>query len=76
MKNKFIQFLKDHDALYSFELEILPYTLKDLSAQLKDGGAEFLLQDGCIFFWREASTPVDWKKLNDEWVKVCESEVE
>ena len=67
MKNKFIRFLKDNHAFDEYKQEILPYTLEDLNAQLLDGGAEFLLNDGCIFFWGQACTGIDWKELSEKW---------
>lgn len=52
MKAKFIRFLKDNHAFDEYKEEILPTTFGDLDAQFKDGGAEFVLEDGCIFFWK------------------------
>ena len=72
MKNKFIRFLKDNHAFDEYKQEILPYSLEDLNAQLKDGGAEFLLNDGCIFFWRLASTSINWEELSIKWVEMLE----
>ena len=74
MKDKFIRFLKDNHAFNEFKTEILPYALKDFNSQFEDGGAEFLLGDGCIFFWRQATTGVYWEKLNGEWVKLLGEE--
>lgn len=71
MKNIFIRFLKDNHAFDAYKKEILPYKLDDLSAQLKDGGAEFLLQDGCIFFYKDAVTGINWKELSKKWEEVC-----
>lgn len=68
MKDKFIRFLKDAHAFDEYKKEILPYDLNDLRAQFDDGGAKFLLGDGCIFYWTLAKTDVDWEVLNDEWV--------
>jgi len=70
MKEKFIRFLKDHHAFDEFKIEIRPYTMQDLNAQLMDA-SEFVLQDGCIFYWLSANTDVDWEKLNKKWEKVC-----
>ena len=69
MKEMFIRFLKDHHAMDEYETEILPYSLNDLKAQLLDGGAEFLLNDGAIFFWNQATTGVDWEVLNTKWTE-------
>lgn len=75
MKDKFIRFLKDNHAFDEYKEEILPYSLDDLNAQLLDGGAEFLLNDGAIFFWRLASTSVNWEELSERWVELCSKDV-
>lgn len=67
MQDSFIRFLKDNNAFAEFKKEILPYSLRDLLWQMNDGGAEFLLSDGCIFFWRQATTGVDWRVLDEKW---------
>ena len=69
MKEKFINFLVSHHALDEYEQEILPYSFSDLKAQMEDGGHIFLLCDGCIFFWRQATTEVNWEQLNEKWQK-------
>lgn len=71
MKEKFIKFLKDNHAFDEYKKEILPYSLNDLNPQFLDGGAEFLLSDGCIFYWSLASTGVNWKELSEKWVDEC-----
>ena len=74
IKDKFIRFLKDNHAFDEYKEEILPYTLDDLKAQFLDGGAEFLLNDGCIFHWRLASTSVNWEVLAKKWIELLEKE--
>ncbi len=74
MKHKFINFLKSHHAFQEYITEIAPYTMKDLEVQLSDGGEEFLLQDGCIFFYKTAKTDIDWDKLNREWIDMLITE--
>ena len=74
MKAKFIRFLKDNHAFDEYKEEILPYALGDLKAQFLDGGAEFLLNDGCIFFWGQACTGIDWKELSVKWAELLEKE--
>jgi len=71
MKEKFISFMKKHRAFDEFKMEIRPYTMTDFNAQLLDGGAEFMLGDGNIFFWTSAKTDIDWEKLNRIWQKEC-----
>ena len=68
MKDKFIRFLKDRHCFDEYKEEILPFKLGDLTIEFESGGAEFLINDGAIFFWKHSMTDVDWKKLNDEWV--------
>lgn len=68
MKDKFIRFMKDHHAFNEYKEEILPHLFSDLDTQFKDGGHIFVLEDGCIFFWRDAVTDIDWAKLNAEWL--------
>lgn len=75
MKNKFIRFLKDNRAFDEYKKEIIPFKLENINAEFVDGGACFLLQDGCIFFYKDAVTGVNWKELSQKWEAVCESEV-
>ena len=70
MRDKFIRFLKDNHAFDEYKKEILPYKLDDLGAQLEDGGQCFLLQDGCIFFYKDAVTGINWKDLSRKWEEV------
>ncbi len=72
MKEKFIRFLKDNHAFDEFKREIRPYIFEDFNAQLLDGGAEFMLHDGCIFYHRVASTGVDWQALDVKWKALCD----
>ena len=74
MKDKFITFMKSHHAFDEFKIDIFPYTMPDLDVQFKDGGAEFVLQDGAIFFWKDSKTGVDWEKLSKEWEVFCNGE--
>ncbi|MDM5264774.1 hypothetical protein PF327_11265 [Sulfurovum sp. XTW-4] len=74
MKDKFIRFLKDNHAFDEYKEEILPYSLDDLNPQFKDGGAEFLLNDGCIFYWSLATTGVNWKELSEKWKELLEKD--
>ena len=66
MKEKFTKFMKKHHAWDEFKVEIRPYTISDLTAQFEEA-YEFLLCDGCIFFWRSAKTDIDWRVLNEKW---------
>jgi hypothetical protein len=75
MKDKFIRFLKENHAFDEYKKEISPLRIGDLDNELSDGGACFLLQDGCIFFYKDAVTGVDWKALSEKWEAVCEGEV-
>ena len=70
MKEKFIAFMKQRHAFEEFKKEIRPYTMSDLTAQFIDA-YEFVLCDGCIFFWRLSTTGIDWETLNKEWKEVC-----
>ena len=74
MKYKFIRFLKKNHAFEEFKEEISPDTMDDLNVQFTDGGAEFVLCDGALFFWNLADTGIDWGKLNEEWLKVMREE--
>ena len=74
MKQKFIRFLKKKHAFEEFKKEISPRVMDDLSVQFTDGGAEFVLCDGAIFFWNLADTGIDWKKLNEEWLEMMREE--
>ena len=69
MKEEFIRFLKDYRSFEEFKKEIRPYVMSDLTAQFEEA-CEFVLCDGCIFFWKSARTDVDWKKLNDMWQEI------
>ena len=66
--------MKDHHALQEFLMEIIPHSLDDLNVQFSDGGAEFVLCDGAIFFYKNAKTDIDWKQLNEEWLEVMKEE--
>ena len=72
MKHKFIKFLKENHAFQEYQEEIKPYTMKDLEVQLSDGGEQFLLQDGCIFFYNQATTFINWDDLSSKWVAMLE----
>ena len=74
LREKFIRLLKDNHAFQEYLQEIKPWTMKNIEIQLSDGGEEFLLQDGCIFFYREATTFVNWDELNLKWVEMLEEE--
>ncbi len=72
MKQKFIKFLKENHAFQEYLEEIKPYTIKDLEVQLSDGGEQFLLQDGCIFFYHQATTSINWDDLSSKWMAMLE----
>ncbi len=74
MKSKFIRFMREHHALKEYLMEIVPYSLDDLNVQFNDGGAEFVLCDGAIFFWKDAKTDIDWSELNEKWVTLLKEE--
>ncbi len=74
MKHKFIKFLKTNHALKEFLMEIVPNSLDDLNEQFIDGGAEFVLCDGAIFFHEDAKTDINWAELNEKWVEVMRVE--
>ncbi len=74
MKQKFIKFLKDKHALKEFLIEIVPISLDDLNEQFSDGGAEFVLCDGAIFFYKNTRTKINWMQLNKEWLEVMKEE--
>ena len=71
MKDEFIKFLKEHHALQEFKKDIYPTTMDDLDTQFKDGGARFVLEDGCLFWYKSAESDADYKTLNTEWVQFC-----
>ena len=73
MKQKFIRFLKDNRAFDEYKKEILPYSMSDLNAQFKDA-AEFVLEDGCIFFWKNSVTGIYWEGLNAQWLALIKEE--
>ena len=70
MKQKFINFLKTRHALDEYERNIAPFELDDLNHEFEDGGAEFILDDGCVFFYKNADDDIDWQSLADEWRKM------
>ncbi len=72
-KDLFISFMKQHHAFDEYKKEIHPHKFGDLDEQFKDG-AEFVLEDGCIFFWKDAVTDIYWEKLNAEWVALLKEE--
>ncbi len=74
MKDKFIRFLKDHQAFDEYKEEIKPYTFEQVCNNFDDGGEEFMLQDGSMFFWKDAVTFVDWATLDKEWKEICFAE--
>lgn len=74
MKQKFIRFLKDNHALKEFLMEIVPDSLDDLNEQFIDGGAEFVLCDGAIFFYKDAKTNTEWEDLNKKWIEMMKEE--
>lgn len=72
MKGKFLRFLRDHKALQEFtqELAAVYLTVNEIDAQFLDGGAKYILSNGCMFFWADAVTDIDWAKLDREWVEI------
>jgi len=74
MKQKFIRFLKTNHALKEFLMEIVPDSLDDLNTQFIDGGAEFVLCDGAIFFHKNAKTDINWAELNEKWIDAMKEE--
>ncbi len=74
MKHKFISFMRKEHALKEFLIEIVPLSLDDLNIQFIDGGAEFVLCDGCIFSHKDARTDINWADLNERWLKVMKVE--
>jgi len=70
LKAKFIKFMKQKKAFAEFKIDIFPTVMSDLDTQFKDGGAEFVLEDGCLFFYKDSKIGVNWKRLNEEWVEV------
>lgn len=74
MKEKFIKFMKKNHAFQEFLEEIRPDTIDNLNTQFKDGGAEFVLCDGAIFFYKDAKTDIDWDILNRKWVEMMKEE--
>jgi len=74
MKAKFIKFMKQKRSFAEFKIDIFHTVMSDLDAQFKDGGAEFVLEDGCLFFYKDSQTGVNWKRLSEEWVEVVREE--
>lgn len=74
MKDKFIKFMKKNHAFQEFLEEIHSDTIDNLNTQFKDGGAEFVLCDGAIFFYKDAKTDIDWGRLNRKWVEMMKEE--
>ena len=72
MKQKFIKFMKKRHAFEEFRRELAAegLTIDDLDLQFIDEGSEFILNNGCIFFWKNAVTDVDWAELDRIWVEM------
>ena len=71
MRDRFIRFMKDNHAYEEFLEEIVPFKIEDLQLQFRDGGAEFVLQDGSLFWWKDSYTFTDWESLDAKWKSIC-----
>lgn len=75
LKAKFIAFMKEQQLMQEFEEDIKPCTMKDLNQQFKDGGAEFVLENGCIFFWEDSEVGnARWYEADKAWKEILNAE--
>ena len=73
MRDKFIRFCKDIHFWDEYIEEVDPSIDMALKS-LEDGGESFMLQDGTMFFHKDAKTKVDWAAIDKEWTEICYAE--
>lgn len=80
MKDKFIRFLKDHQAFKEYEVEIEESLIGELFSSIleridkEEESISDLFADGYNFYYEDAVTDVDWKNLNYRWVELLNKE--